>query len=107
MIITPTRELAIQISDQIKVFTATMNVEVSLMIGGMDIVEQTLELKNFPHFIIATPGRLASLLENYDEDLKTAFGNVKYLVLDEADRFVSDSCYLPDLKIIFWLFTKE
>ena len=88
---TPTRELAIQIADQLKVFTATMTIDVSLIVGGMDFVMQSLEIKNYPHFIVATPGRLASLVETPDDDVKTAFSNVKYLVLDEADRFVNDS----------------
>ena len=90
LVLTPTRELAIQIADQIKIFTASMTVEVELAIGGMDYVKQSLDIKNFPHFIVATPGRLASLLENPDDEMKTAFSNVKYLVLDEADRFVND-----------------
>lgn len=107
LVLTPTRELAIQIVDQIKIFTASMTVEVELIIGGMDYVRQSLALKNFPHFIVATPGRLASLLENPDDEIDTAFGNVKYLVLDEADRFVNDSCFLPDLKIIFKKIPKE
>ncbi len=101
VILTPTRELAIQIADQIKIFTASMTIDVELIIGGMDFVKQSLSLKNFPHFIVATPGRLASHLETPDDELKTAFSNVKYLVLDEADRFVNDQCFLPDLQIIF------
>ena len=101
LIITPTRELAIQITDQLKIFTATMTIDVACLIGGTDYVQQALELKNYPHFIVATPGRLASLLETPDESITTAFSNVKYLVLDEADRFVNDDCFLPDLQIIF------
>lgn len=107
IILTPTRELAIQIADQIKVFTATMTVDVALLIGGMDFVKQALDLKNYPHFIVATPGRLASLLETPDDETKTALNNVKYLVLDEADRFVNDDCFLPDLKIIYEQLPKE
>ena len=101
LVLTPTRELAIQIADQIKIFTASLTVDIALLIGGMDYVIQSLELKNFPHFIVATPGRLASLLETPDDEVRTAFSNIKYLVLDEADRFVNDDCFLPDLKIIF------
>lgn len=91
LIMTPTRELAMQIADQLKVFTATMTIDISLIVGGMDYVMQSLEIKNYPHFIVATPGRLASLIENPDDDVSIAFSNIKYLVLDEADRFVNDS----------------
>mmetsp|Transcript_41447 Transcript_41447/g.47801 ORF Transcript_41447/g.47801 Transcript_41447/m.47801 type:complete len:98 (+) Transcript_41447:271-564(+) len=83
-----------------------MTVEIALLIGGMDYVKHALDLKNFPHFVVATPGRLASLMENEDDELTKAFSNVKYLVLDEADRFVNDRCFLPDLKIIFKLLPK-
>lgn len=90
LILTPTRELAIQIVDQLRVFTRTMTIEIACLIGGTDFVKQSLDLKDFPHFIVATPGRLASLLETPDDEVRTAFSNIKYLVLDEADRFVND-----------------
>lgn len=107
MILTPTRELGVQIAEQIRVFTATMNVQISLMMGGLDYAEQSNEIKDFPHFIIATPGRLASLLDFPDDDMRTAFSNIKYLVLDEADRFVNDQCFLPDLRVIFSMLPKN
>ena len=64
-----------------------MNIEISMIIGGMDYTQQSNEIKDYPHFIIATPGRLANLLETPDDDIRNAFSNIKYLVLDEADRF--------------------
>jgi superfamily II DNA/RNA helicase len=42
-------------------------------------------LKEFPHFVIATPGRLAQLFEIGDPEMMDAFSNLKYLVIDEAD----------------------
>lgn len=64
------------------------------------MVQQAQELKEFPHFVVATPGRLASLFENADPEMMDAFQNLKYLVIDEADRIVNDQCFAPELKVI-------
>ena len=52
-----------------------------MIVGGMDMVKQGLELTRRPHVVIATPGRLADHLANCATE---GFGRVKYLVLDEV-----------------------
>lgn len=84
LVLTPTRELAIQIVEQLKVFGEPINVQVSLVVGGMDMMRQAAELERRPHIVVATPGRLADLLEAGNVDLR----RLKYVVLDEADRLL-------------------
>ena len=59
IVLTPTRELAQQIAEQFNALGAPMNIRVALIVGGEDYIAQTIELSTMPHFIIATPGRLA------------------------------------------------
>ncbi|GMM34074.1 ATP-dependent RNA helicase [Saccharomycopsis crataegensis] len=97
LILTPTRELAMQIAEQFSALGASMNIKVSIIVGGEDIVKQALELQRRPHFVIATPGRLADHIMNSGEDTIRGLRRVKYLVLDEADRLLSDS-FQKDMK---------
>ncbi|KAL7073204.1 hypothetical protein ACQ4LE_007512 [Meloidogyne hapla] len=86
VVLAPTRELAFQISDQFVALGATIGLQVSTIVGGIDMSTQTLSLSKRPHVIVATPGRLVDHLENTKGfDLRT----VKYLVLDEADRILN------------------
>lgn len=64
------------------------------------MIEQALEIQRKPHFIIATPGRLADHIINSGEDTVNGLRRVKYLVLDEADRLLSNS-FSKDLDKIF------
>ncbi|ODV63642.1 ATP-dependent RNA helicase DBP8 [Ascoidea rubescens DSM 1968] len=91
VVLTPTRELALQIAEQFTALGASMNIRVSVIVGGEDIVKQALELQNKPHFVIATPGRLADHITNSGDDTICGLRRVKYLVLDEADRLLSNS----------------
>ena len=56
VIVSPTRELAKQIHQQILALGSSYNVESSLVVGGMDMVRQACELDRKPHFVVATPG---------------------------------------------------
>lgn len=86
LILTPTRELAFQINDQIKALGTSFGVNTATIVGGMDMMTQSLALAKRPHIIIATPGRLVDHLENTKGfHLKT----LKFLVLDEADRILN------------------
>jgi len=99
LILTPTRELAFQINEQFSVFAGAFNLRSTVITGGMDMINQSMELTKMPHIVLATPGRLADLIDRYREDLKEMFENVKYLVLDEADRMMEE-CFYPNLKTI-------
>lgn len=91
LILTPTRELALQIAEQFAALGANMNIRVAVIVGGEDMVKQAIKLQNKPHFVIATPGRLADHILNSGEDTVEGLRRVRYLVLDEADRLLSNS----------------
>ncbi|CEJ55083.1 Putative ATP-dependent rRNA helicase RRP3 [Penicillium brasilianum] len=85
LIIAPTRELAQQIAQTVEALGAFISVRCTLLIGGMDMVPQAISLGKKPHVIVATPGRLLDHLENTKG---FSLRNLKYLVLDEADRLL-------------------
>lgn len=96
VVLTPTRELAMQISEQFLAFGATFNVKVCLVIGGSNIMAQQLQLSKMPHIVIGTPGRVRHHLESA---MPPKFNRVKYLVLDEGDRLMSPG-FQAELKVI-------
>lgn len=66
VVLTPTRELAVQIEEQINALGSQIAVRTCLIIGGMGIIDQATALSKRPHIIIATPGRLRHHLESAD-----------------------------------------
>lgn len=86
LVLTPTRELAYQIAEQFEALGAGIGVKCAVIVGGMDMMTQSIALAKKPHIIIATPGRLVDHLENTKGfSLKT----IRYLVMDEADRILN------------------
>lgn len=63
-VIAPTRELAYQISQQFEALGSGIGVRCAVIIGGMDVVSQSIALAKKPHIVVATPGRLNYHLEN-------------------------------------------
>jgi len=95
LVLLPTRELADQVAQQVKLYAKYTNLRSAVVFGGMDMKPQTLELKAGVEVLVATPGRLLDHIE-----AKTAVLNqVEYVVLDEADRML-DIGFLPDLQRI-------
>jgi len=86
LILTPTRELAIQISEQFEALGSSIGVKCAVIIGGMDMMAQSLALAKKPHVIIGTPGRLVDHLENTKG---FSLRSLKYLIMDEADRILN------------------
>lgn len=84
LIITPTRELALQIYEEFRSFSKDMRVYTGLCTGGADYVRQKDVLRKNPNFVIGTPGRLKDFATHGSLNL-TTFNNV---VLDEADRML-------------------
>ncbi|SCU90066.1 LAMI_0E00474g1_1 [Lachancea mirantina] len=91
IVLTPTRELAMQIAEQFTALGSSMNIRVALVVGGESIVDQAITLQKKPHFIIATPGRLAHHIMNSGEDTVGGLSRVKFLVLDEADILLTNT----------------
>jgi ATP-dependent RNA helicase RhlE len=93
IIVAPTRELAIQIDDELKMFTKGLKIFSVCVVGGSPIGRQISELRYHNDFIIGTPGRIKDLMERNKLDLST----FKTVVLDEADRML-DMGFIADMK---------
>ncbi|XP_077308586.1 putative ATP-dependent RNA helicase DDX47 isoform X2 [Lithobates pipiens] len=86
LVLTPTRELAFQISEQFEALGSSIGIKCAVIVGGIDMMSQAMTLAKKPHIIIATPGRLIDHLENTKGfNLRS----IKYLVMDEADRILN------------------
>ena len=101
VILTPTRELALQIYEQFRALGAPQNLKVVLITGGSDMRPQAVALGQRPHIVVATPGRLADHVQNSGKDTIVGLSRAKALVLDEADRLLTPGhgSMLPDLNV--------
>ncbi|MBP7057917.1 DEAD/DEAH box helicase [Candidatus Gracilibacteria bacterium] len=95
LILAPTRELAIQINDELWDFAKGLNLNSILCIGGSNIAVQARLLKHQFHFIIGTPGRIMDLIKRK----LLVLDHFQNLVLDEADRMV-DMGFINDIRFI-------
>jgi superfamily II DNA/RNA helicase len=95
LIVVPTRELAQQIDDELKSFTAGMKIYSVCCVGGAPIGRQISMLKYWNNFVIGTPGRLKDLVNRRVLNLKP----FSTIVLDEADRML-DMGFIADMKLI-------
>ena len=117
------RELAFQIAEQFAVLGSLLNVRTAIIVGGMDMIAQAIELDNRPHVVVATPGRLVDHLRSSRTDWDLS--RVKFLVsaraspehravcswvdiqvLDEADRLLAPS-FADDLAHLFGVLSKD
>ena len=85
LVLTPTRELAIQVHDAIEDFIGDQGLKVLAIYGGQSIDRQILQLKRGVHMVVGTPGRVIDLLDRGCLKLD----RVQWLVLDEADEMLS------------------
>ncbi|KAF9892600.1 putative RNA helicase [Aspergillus nanangensis] len=101
LVLTPTRELALQIFEQIKAISAPQSMKPVLITGGTDMRAQAIALSQRPHVVIATPGRLADHINTSGEDTIRGLKRVRMVVLDEADRLLApgQGSMLPDVGI--------
>ena len=102
LVIAPTRELAVQVADNITGYAAHSKLRVAVVFGGIDMKPQTLELKGGVEVLVATPGRLLDHIEAKN----CVLNQVEYVVLDEADRML-DIGFLPDLQRILSYLPKQ
>ncbi|MGJ0428294.1 DEAD/DEAH box helicase [Methylobacter sp.] len=99
LILTPTRELAVQVYESVKTYGKYLPLHAQAIYGGVNINWQTRNLRRGCDIIIATPGRLIDHVQQKNVDLS----KVEMLVLDEADRML-DMGFMPDIrKIISWV----
>ena len=102
LVLTPTRELAVQVAENVKAYAQHTPLRSTVVFGGMDMKGQTIILKGGVEIVIATPGRLLDHVEQKNVSL----GQVQMLVMDEADRML-DMGFLPDLQRIINLLPKQ
>lgn len=95
LILVPTRELALQVDQSLRNVGASLGLKTAVVIGGVSPHFQVKALRNRPHIVVATPGRLADLINQR----KYSLGHVSIVTLDEADRML-DIGFLPQIKKI-------
>jgi superfamily II DNA/RNA helicase len=101
LVLTPTRELAVQVAENVAAYSKHTPLRSIVVFGGMDMKPQTEALRRGVEIVIATPGRLLDHVEQKNISL----GQVQMLVMDEADRML-DMGFLPDLQRIINLLPK-
>jgi len=95
LVLTPTRELAIQIEESFKAYGRYLNLRHLVVFGGVSQVSQVNSLRRGIDILVATPGRLLDLMQQGHVNLR----DIKFLVLDEADRML-DMGFVHDVKRI-------
>jgi superfamily II DNA/RNA helicase len=102
LILTPTRELADQVAENVKAYSRHTPLRSIVVFGGVDLTPQTAALRSGVEIVIATPGRLLDHVQQKSVNLS----QTEILVMDEADRML-DMGFLPDLQRIINLLPKE
>ncbi|MEL0646794.1 DEAD/DEAH box helicase [Pseudoalteromonas agarivorans] len=95
LIVAPTRELATQVFTQLRLLIAGTNIKAVKILGGENFNDQIKALRNDPHFVVATPGRLADHITKRSLQLS----GLELLIFDEADRIL-DLGFTEQLKMI-------
>eukprot|EP00759_Apiculatamorpha_spiralis_P044681 PhF_6_TR41608/c0_g1_i1/m.63061/K14777/DDX47, RRP3; ATP-dependent RNA helicase DDX47/RRP3 len=103
LVLVPSRELAIQVADQFTMLGGSIGLKVTVIVGGMDMIEQGVQLSQRPHVVVATPGRLKDHLES-----TKGFNlhKIRFVVLDEADKML-DMDYEKELDAIFEVLPRQ
>jgi len=102
LILTPTRELADQVAENVKAYSRFTPLRSTVVFGGVDMAPQTATLRSGVEIVIATPGRLLDHVQQKTINLS----QTQILVMDEADRML-DMGFLPDLQRIINLLPKQ
>ena len=102
LILTPTRELADQVAENVKAYCRHTPLRSTVVFGGIDMAPQTAALRAGVEIVIATPGRLL----DHVQQKTISLSQTQILVMDEADRML-DMGFLPDLQRIINLLPKE
>ena len=102
LIVTPTRELAIQIEENIKDYSKHTNLRHAVIFGGVKQASQVAQLRQGIDILVATPGRLLDLISQGHINLK----QLKIFVLDEADRML-DMGFINDIRKLLEIIPKQ
>ncbi|HYE60223.1 MAG TPA: DEAD/DEAH box helicase [Candidatus Kapabacteria bacterium] len=102
LVLVPTRELALQVDETLRKIGHTLRLKTAVVIGGASMGMQVSQLRQNPHIIVATPGRLVDHIKQKTVSLQ----NVKVAVLDEADRML-DIGFAPQINQILSLLSRD
>ncbi len=98
LVLTPTRELALQVHEELASFAENTSLKIGLIYGGQSYTEQLRRLKQGVQIVVGTPGRLLDLVDKG----KLELSNIRYLILDEADEMLNLG-FLDDVERIIGL----
>ena len=98
LVLAPTRELCIQINQVTRDIGKDIGVRVCTVIGGVSETDQVKALREKPHVVVATPGRLAKILRSFPGVIE--LDQVECLVFDEADNMLIEKSFQNDLQLI-------
>lgn len=96
LVVVPTRELALQVKDEISNIGRLKKIRCSAIFGKQPIKDQIFELKQRVHIVIATPGRIIDHINRGTIDLN----NLKYFIIDEADKMLNKG-FVDDMEFMF------
>src|SRR3972149_2591289 len=82
LVLTPTRELALQVEESLRVYGRYLSLRSAVVLGGVSMDSQIKALRKNPDILVATPGRLLDLMQQG----RVRLDRIEMLVLDEADR---------------------
>ena len=102
LILTPTRELAAQVGESVRIYGKHLSFQSTIIFGGVKINPQIVALRKGVDIVIATPGRLLDHINQKTIDLS----HVNFLVLDEADRML-DMGFINDIKKVLAIIPKQ
>ncbi|MBU1425209.1 MAG: DEAD/DEAH box helicase [Gammaproteobacteria bacterium] len=102
LVLTPTRELAAQVEESVRIYGKHLPLKSMMMFGGVNINPQIKQLHGRVDILVATPGRLLDHLQQKTVDLS----HVEILVLDEADRML-DMGFIRDIKRVLAVLPKQ
>lgn len=105
LILTPTRELAVQINDHLKAVAKYTDIQIATIFGGLATVKQERMLRKCPEIVIATPGRLWELIQSGNAHLSKVC-EVRFLVIDETDRMLEKG-HFEELKQLLEMINQD
>lgn len=105
LVLTPTRELAMQVKNHIVNICKYTDLHVAVLVGGMAIQKQLRVLSKCPDIVVATPGRLWEIIDSNRSEFLGNLNRLRYLVIDEADRMLEHGHFEDLNKLLEVLFT--
>jgi len=107
LIVSPTRELSLQIADHLKAATRYTGIQIAQVVGGLSQLKQERLLSRRPEIVVGTPGRLWEMIESGVTAHLSVLNDLSFLVLDEADRLIDQGHFTEVSNIINFIATRK